>query len=90
MKARYFTFEETPKAVYYLTDIKQQVYPNHSIEDFYNELELKWVNNPNVILVDDRETSYSSNEIEISQIDKYLEKLEDLKKQLEEDDKKNS
>jgi hypothetical protein len=90
MKARYFTFEETPKAVYYLTDIKQQVYPNHSIEDFYNELELKWINNPNVILVDDRETSYSSNEIEISQIDKYLEKLEDLKKQLEEDDKKNS
>jgi hypothetical protein len=82
MKARYFTYEKTPKAVYYLTDIKQQVYPQHSPEDFYMEIESKWSSNPNVIIVDDRETSYSSGEIEISQIEKYLEKLEEIKKQL--------
>lgn len=90
MKARYFTFEKTPKAVYYLTDIKQQLYPQHSIEDFYNELDSKWINDPNVILVDDRETSYSSDEIEFSKIDKYLEKLEEIRKQLEEDDKEKA
>jgi hypothetical protein len=90
MKARYFTFEKTPKAVYYITDVKQQLYPQHSVEDFYNELELKWVNNPNVILVDDRETSYSSDEIEFSKIDTYLEKLEEIRKQLEEDDKEKA
>jgi len=83
MKARYFTYGKTPKAVYYLTDIKQEAYPQHTPEDFYKELESKWVNNPSVVIVDDRETSYSSGEVEISQIEKYLEKLEEIKKQLD-------
>jgi hypothetical protein len=90
MKARYFTYEKTPKAVYYLTDIRQEIYPNHTIEEFYKEIETKWTSNPSVIIVDDRETSYSSGEIEISQIDKYLEKLEQIKKQLEEDDEEKA
>ena len=83
MKARYFTYDKTPKAVYYLTDIKQQLYPQHSAEEFYKELESKWTNNPSVVVVDDRETAYSSGEVEISQIEKYLEKLEEIKKQLD-------
>jgi hypothetical protein len=83
MKARYFTYEKIPKAVYYLTDIKQSLYPTISFEDFYKEIESKWSNNPNVIIVDDRETSYSSGEIEISQIEKYLEKLQEIKNQLD-------
>lgn len=86
MKARYFTYEKTPKAVYYLTDIRQEIYPNHTVEDFYKEIETKWTSNPSVIIVDDRETSYSSGEIEFSQIDKYLEKLEQIKKELESND----
>jgi hypothetical protein len=87
MKARYFTYGETPKAVYYLTDIKGQMYPNQSTEDFNKELETKWLNNPNIVIVDDRSTSYSSGDVEIAQIDKYLNKLEELKKQIEEMDK---
>jgi hypothetical protein len=83
MKARYFTYEKTPKAVFYLTDIKQQIYPQHSPEEFYKEVETKWITNPNVIIVDDRETSYSSGDVEISQIEKYLEKLEEIKRQLD-------
>jgi hypothetical protein len=43
-----------------------------------------------VIIVDDRETAYSSDEIEISQIDKYLEKLEQIKKQLEDDEEETT
>jgi hypothetical protein len=39
MKARYFTYGKIPKAVYYLTDIKGELYPQHSAEDFYEELE---------------------------------------------------
>ena len=83
MKARYFTYGKIPKAVYYLTDIKAELYSQHSPEQFYEELETKWLINPNVIIVDDRDTSYSSSEIEISQIEKYLSKLEDLKKELD-------
>jgi hypothetical protein len=86
MKARYFTYGKTPKAVYYLTDIKAELYSQHSPEQFYEELETKWLTNPDVIIVDDRDTSYSSGEVEISQIDKYLEKLEELKRQLDLDD----
>jgi hypothetical protein len=87
MKARYFTYDKTqPKAVYYLTDIKQESYPHHTPEEFFKELESKWITNPNVVIVDDRETAYSSGEIEISQIEKYLEKLEEIKKQLDLDD----
>ena len=83
MKDRYFTYEKTPRAVYYLTDIRQHIYPNHSPEDFYKEVETKWVTNPSAVIVDDRETSYSSGDVEISQIEKYLEKLEEIKKQLD-------
>jgi hypothetical protein len=83
MKARYFTYSEKPKAVYYLTDIKGELYPNHSLEDFNKELETKWMVNPDIIIVDDRETSYSSGQVEMSQIEKYLDKLEQLKKQIE-------
>jgi hypothetical protein len=83
IKARYFTYDKPPKAVFYLTDIKQYVYPQHSAEDFYREVETKWVIDPNVVIVDDRETSYSSGDVEITQIEKYLEKLEEIKRQLE-------
>jgi hypothetical protein len=83
MKARYFTYGKKPKAVYYLTDIKGELYPQHSAEDFYEELETKWISNPDVIVIDDRETSYSSGEVEFSQIEKYLSKLEDLRKELD-------
>jgi hypothetical protein len=86
MKARYFTYGDIPKAVYYLTDIKAELYSQETPEQFYEELKTKWLTNPNVVLVDDRDTSYSSGEIEISQIEKYLSKLEDLKKELDLDD----
>ena len=86
MKPRYFTYAEKPKAVYYLTDIKGELFSNHTPEEFYKELENKWLKNPDIIIVDDRETSYTSGEIELSQIDKYLDKLEQLRKQLEEED----
>jgi len=86
MKARYFTYGKMPKAVYYLTDIKAELHPQQTPEEFYQELETKWLTNPNVVVVDDRDTSYSSGEIEISQIEKYLSKLEDLKKELDLDD----
>jgi hypothetical protein len=90
MKARYFTYGEKPKAVYYLTDIKSDVYPNHSAEDFFAEIKNKWLTNPDVIIVDDRDSSYSSGDIEISQIEKYLQKLEEIKNQLEEDDEEKA
>jgi hypothetical protein len=90
MKARYFTYAEKPKAVYYLTDIKGELFPNHSPEDFFNEIQTKWLTNPDLIIVDDRESSYSSGQVEITQIDKYLDKLEQLKKQLEEDDEEKA
>lgn len=84
MKARYFTYGQKPKAVYYLTDIKGELFPTHTPEEFYEEIESKWLKNPDIIIVDDRETSYSSGEVEITQIEKYLDKLEQLSKQLEE------
>jgi hypothetical protein len=83
MKARYFTYEERPKAVYYLTDIKADLYPNHNAEEFFKELETKWINKPNMIIVDDRDNSYLGNEIEMFNIEKYLNKLEELKKELD-------
>lgn len=83
MNARYFTFGDRPKAVYYLTDIKSEVYPEHSIEDFYNELQTKWLSNPDTIIVDDRQNLHQNSEIEITDIEKYLSKLEELKNQLE-------
>jgi hypothetical protein len=87
MKARYFTYEKKPKAVYYLTDIKGELYSQHSAEQFYEELEAKWLTNPDIIIIDDRDTSYSSGDVEISQIDKYLEKLEEIKKSLDDEEK---
>jgi hypothetical protein len=87
MKARYFTYGKIPKAVYYLTDIKAQLYSQETPEQFYEELEKKWITNPDVIIVDDRDTSYSSGEVEISQIEKYLEKLEEIKKSLDDEEK---
>lgn len=90
MKARYFTYAEKPKAVYYLTDIKGELFPDHSPEDFFNEIQTKWLANPDVVVVDDRDSSYSSGQVEISQIEKYLDKLEQLKKQLEENDEEKA
>jgi len=83
MKARYFTYAEKPKAVYYLTDIKGELFPNHSPEDFFNEIQTKWLTNPDLVIVDDRDSSYSSGQVEIAQIEKYLSKLEDLRKELD-------
>ncbi len=89
MKARYFTYAEKPKPVYYLTDIRGEMYPNHSIENFNKELE-KWLANPDVVIVDDREMTYSNGQVEMSQIEKYLDKLEQLKRQIEEIEKKDN
>lgn len=86
MKARYFTYGKKPKAVYYLTDIKMDLYPNHSNEDFYKELDEKWVSNPDVVIVDDRESAYSSGQIETIEIEKYLNKLEELKNYFDNDE----
>lgn len=86
MKARYFTYGKKPKAVYYLTDIKGELYPQHTSEQFFEEIETKWATNVDVVIVDDRETSYSNGQIEITQLDKYLEKLEELKKEFNLDD----
>ena len=83
MKARYFTYEQKPKAVYYLTDIKADLYPNHNAEDFFKEIESKWMNKPDIIIVDDRDNTYLGNEIEMINIEKYLNKLEDLRKELD-------
>jgi hypothetical protein len=86
MKARYFTYGEKPKAVYYLTDIKGELFPNHTAEQFYEEIETKWLKNPDLIIVDDRQNPDSNSVIEMNQIEKYLDKLEELRKQLEEDE----
>jgi len=83
MKARYFTYEQRPKAIYYLTDIKADLYPNHNAEDFFKEIESKWMNKPDIIIVDDRDNSYLGSEIEMFNIEKYLNKLEELKKELD-------
>ena len=83
MKARYFTYGDRPKAVYYLTDIKSELYTEHSTEDFYKEIQSKWLSNPDIIIVDDRQSLYENSEIEISQIEKYISKLEEFKNQLE-------
>jgi len=85
MKARYFTYGEKPKAVYYLTDIKGELYPQHSPEEFYNEIKTKWFTNPDIIIVDDRQSLYENPEIEMNHIEKYLSKLEEFKNQLEND-----
>ena len=83
MKPRYFTYEQRPKAVYYLTDIKADLYPNHNAEDFFKEIESKWMNKPDIIIVDDRDNTYLGSEIEMINIEKYLNKLEELKKELD-------
>jgi hypothetical protein len=86
MKARYFTYGETPKAVYYLSDIKSDVYPTLSVQDFIKEIEEKWITNPDVVIVDDRNNAYSSGQIETFQIEDYLSKLENLKNYFDKDD----
>lgn len=86
MKARYFTYGEKPKAVYYLTDIKSDVYPNLPTEDFLKQVEEKWLTNSDVVIVDDREIAYSSGQVETFQIEEYLQKLEQLKNYFDKDD----
>jgi hypothetical protein len=86
MKARYFTYGEKPKAVYYLTDIKSEIYSNNSAEEFFEEVKKKWLTNPDIVIVDDRETSYSSGDIDVVDIQKYLSKLEDLKNYFDNED----
>jgi hypothetical protein len=86
MKARYFTYGQRPKAVYYLTDIKVDLYPNHSNEDFNKELEEKWLTNPDVVIVNDTENAYSTGQMETFEIEKYLNKLEQLKTYFDDDD----
>lgn len=86
MKARYFTYGEKPKAVFYLTDIKRDMFPNSSIEEFYKEIEEKWLTNNDIVLIDDRETSYSTGELETVKIEEYLNKLEQLKNYFDNDD----
>jgi hypothetical protein len=86
MKARYFTYEPRPKAVYYLTDIKANAYPTLTNEEFLKEVDEKWLTNPDVIVVDDRESAYSSGDIETFQIQEYLDKLEELKNYFDKDD----
>lgn len=86
MRARYFTYGEKPKAVYYLSDIKADVYPTLSVEDFIKELNEKWITNPDVVVVDDRDNAYSSGQVETFQIEKYLNKLEELKNYFDTDE----
>lgn len=86
MKARYFTYELKPKAVYYLTDIKTGAYPTLTNEEFLKEVNEKWSTNPDVIIVDDRDSAYSSGQIETFQIQEYLDKLEELKNYFDKDD----
>jgi hypothetical protein len=86
MKAKFFTYAEKPKAVYFLSDIKKEVYPNHSNDDFYKEVFDKWVSNNDVVIIDDRQNSYSSETFQIDEIEKYLDKLEELKKEFKIED----
>jgi len=86
MKARYFTYGKKPKAVYYLSDIKADIFPNSTDEQFYKEIDEKWVVNPDVVIVDDRQNAYSSGQVETFQIEEYLKKLEDLKTYFDKDD----
>jgi hypothetical protein len=86
MKARYFTYGKKPKAVYYLSDIKADIFPNATEEQFYKEIDEKWVVNPDVVIVDDRQNAYSSGQVETFQIEEYLKKLEDLKTYFDKDD----
>jgi hypothetical protein len=86
MKARYFTYGQRPKAVYYLTDIKMDLYPTHTNEDFYKEIDEKWLTNPDVVIVNDTENAYSGGQIETFEIEKYLNKLEQLKTYFDDDD----
>jgi hypothetical protein len=86
MKANFFTYAEKPKAVYFLSKIKNELYPNHSMDDFHKEIHEKWVKNSDVVLIDDRENSYTSESFEMEKIEKYLDKLEELKKEFNIDD----
>lgn len=90
MKAKFFTFGERPKAVYFLSDIKKEVYPNHSTDEFYKQVNDKWASNNDVIIIDDRENTYTNTNqgFEMEKIEKYLDKLEELKKEfkIDEDD----
>jgi hypothetical protein len=88
MKAKFFTFGQRPKAVYFLSDIKKEIYPNHLPDDFYKEVNDKWVSNSDVVIIDDRENTYTNEGFEMEKIEKYLDKLEELKKEfkIEDDD----
>lgn len=86
MKAKFFTYSEKPKAIYFLSDIKIELYPNHSSDEFYKEIHDKWLTNNDVIIIDDRQNSYSGESFEIDKIEKYLDKLEELKKEFNIDD----
>jgi hypothetical protein len=86
MKARYFTYGERPKAVYYLTDIRGELHPKLEINEFLKEVQEKWLTNPDIIVIDDRENAYSSGQIETFEIEKYLDKLEQLKNYFDDDD----
>jgi hypothetical protein len=86
MKARYFTYAEKPKAVYYLTDIRGELYPKLEITEFLKEIQDKWLTNPDVVIIDDRETAYSSGQIETFEIENYLNKLEQLKNYFDNDE----
>ena len=86
MKARYFTYAEKPKAVYYLTDIRGELYPKLEVTEFLKEIQDKWLTNPDVVIIDDRESAYSSGQIETFEIENYLTKLEQLKKYFDNDE----
>jgi len=86
MKARYFTYAEKPKAVYYLTDIRGELYPKLEVTEFLKEIQEKWLSNSNVVIIDDRENAYSSGQIETFEIENYLNKLEQLKNYFDNDE----
>lgn len=86
MKARYFTYGQNSKPVFYLTDLKANLYPNHNSEEFYNEIDTNWLNKPNVIIIDDTDSTQLGTQVEMFNIEKYLNKLEELKKKLDEED----
>jgi hypothetical protein len=85
MKSTLYTYGTRPKAIYYLSNIKSEIFPNHSFEDFYREIDTKWLTNPDIVIIDDRGVIPTKPELDLNQLEKYLQKLEEIKKSLDDE-----
>jgi hypothetical protein len=85
MQPSYFTFNDKPKPVYFLSKLKIELYPKIEYDEFINIVKTTWVSNENIVIIDDINFNYE-NQIdiknEIQSINNIIKHLDNLQKNI--------